>query len=145
MYTHILLPTDGSEVSLRAVDAGIELAHALGAKVHALHVMAPFVALTYFTEMVQLPETTYTEQAIANARDVLDEVRRRADASGVSCDGEFRFDAQPAAAIIDCAGKHACDLVVMGSHGRSGFDRLLLGSQTYKVIQLGRIPVLVCK
>lgn len=145
MYKHLLLPTDGSELSMRAVDAGIGLARALGAKIHAVHVMAPFLALTYFTEMVQIPETTYTEQAIANAKAFLGEVRRRADAAGVPCTDEFLFDAQPAGAIVDRAGKHGCDLIVMGSHGRGGFDRLLLGSQTYKVIQQGHVPVLVCK
>src|SRR5678815_3854583 len=86
MFKHILLPTDGSELSLRAVDTGIELAARLGARVYAFHVIAPFPASTYFAEFVQANEPAYTREANANAEHYLADVRRRAEAACVSCE-----------------------------------------------------------
>jgi len=145
MFKHILLPTDGSDLALRAVDIGIALAKQLGARVYAFHVVAPFAAVTYFTEMIQAPmEPAYVEEVTALAERYLADVRERASAAGVACDGNYAFDNPPYAAIVGAAIKHECDLIVMGSHGRSGLDRLLLGSDTYKTMLSTHIPVLVC-
>lgn len=145
MFKHILLPTDGSELSLRAVDTGIELAARLGARVHAFHVLVPFPATVYFAEFIQANEAAYTRDAVASAEGHLAEVRRRAEAAGVPCESSYETDARPFAAIVGAARKHQCDLIVMASHGWRGFDRLLLGSETHKVILNGDVPVLVCR
>jgi nucleotide-binding universal stress UspA family protein len=145
MFKHILLPTDGSELSLHAVDTGIELAARLGARVYAFHVIAPFPASVYFTEIIQANEPTYTREATANAERYLGDVRQRAQAAGVPCDGSHEVDARPWSAIVGAARKQQCDLIVMASHGWRGFDRLLLGSETHKVILNGDVPVLVCR
>jgi nucleotide-binding universal stress UspA family protein len=145
MFKHILLPTDGSELSLRAVDTGVELAARLGARAYAFHVIAPFPASVYFAELVQANEPTYTKEATANAERYLADVRRRAQAAGVSCGGSYETDARPYSAIVGAARKQQCDLIVMASHGWRGFDRLLLGSETHKVILNGDVPVLVCR
>lgn len=145
MFLHILLPTDGSDLSMRAVDIGIALAAQLGARVHAVHVVTPFPAITYFAQMVQLNETAYTDQALALARQYLAEVCRRAAAAGVPCDSSFASDHRPYCAIIGAAVKQKCDLIVMASHGWRGFDHVLLGSETHKVILNGNLPVLVCR
>ena len=145
MFKHILLPTDGSELSLRAVDTGIELAARLGARVYAFHVIAPFPASTYFAEFVQANEPAYTQEANANAERYLADAHRRAEAAGVSCESSSEVDARPYSAIVGAARKHQCDLIVMASHGWRGFDRLLLGSETHKVILNGDVPVLVCR
>ena len=145
MFKHILLPTDGSELSLRAVDTGIALAARLGASVYAFHVIAPFPASAYFAEFVVANEPAYTQEAIANAERYLAEVRQRAEAAGVPCEGSHEIDARPYSAIVGAARKHQCDLIVMASHGWRGFDRLLLGSETHKVILNGDVPVLVCR
>lgn len=145
MFKHILLPVDGSELSLRAVDTGIELAARLGASVYAFHVIAPFPASIYFAEIIQANEPTYTSEAIANAEKYLVDVSRRAQAAGVPCEGSHETDARPYSAIVGAARKQQCDLIVMASHGWRGFDRLLLGSETHKVILNGDVPVLVCR
>jgi len=145
MFKHILLPTDGSELSLRAVDTGIELAAKLGARVYAFHVIAPFPASIYFAEFVVANEPTYTREAIANAERYLTDVHQRAQAAGVPCESSHEVDARPYSAIVGAARKHQCDLIVMASHGWRGFDRLLLGSETHKVILNGDVPVLVCR
>ncbi|HEY8327363.1 MAG TPA: universal stress protein [Rhodanobacter sp.] len=145
MFKHILLPTDGSELSLRAIDTGIELAARLGARAHAFHVIAPFPASTYFAGFVLANEPAYTQEANANAERYLADVRQRAEAAGVSCESSCEVDARPYSAIVGAARKHQCDLIVMASHGWRGFDRLLLGSETHKVILNGDVPVLVCR
>lgn len=145
MFKRILLPTDGSEISLRAVDTGIGLAAKLGASVYAFHVIAPFPSSVYFAEFVLANEPAYTREAIANAERYLAEVRQRAQAASVPCEGSHEVDARPYSAIIGAARKQQCDLIVMASHGWRGFDRLLLGSETHKVILNGDVPVLVCR
>jgi nucleotide-binding universal stress UspA family protein len=145
LFTHILLPTDGSDLSLSAADTGIALAAKLGARVHAFHVVTPFPAITYFAQMVQLPETVYTDQALARAAEYLAEICRRAAVAGVPCDSSYATDHRPYCAIVGACNKQQCDLIVMASHGLRGFDHLLLGSETHKVILDGNVPVLVCR
>ncbi|PWK89654.1 universal stress protein [Fulvimonas soli] len=144
MFKHILLPTDGSDLSLRAVDTGIGLAAQLGAKVYAFHVVAPFPTVAYLAEMIQATQEFYTDEATRRAQRCLDEVRQRAEAAKVACTGGFEFDQRPYTAIIGAATRQGCDLIVMASHGWRGFDRLLLGSETHKVLLNTQIPVLVC-
>jgi nucleotide-binding universal stress UspA family protein len=145
MFKHILLPTDGSELSLRAVDTGIELAAKLGCRVYAFHVIAPFPASVYFATIIQANEPAYTREAVANAERYLADVRQRAQAAGVPCEGSYETDARPWSVIVGAARTQQCDLIVMASHGWRGFDRLLLGSETHKVILNGDVPVLVCR
>lgn len=143
MFTHILLPTDGSEASSRAVELGIELAQTCHARVYALHVVLPFNTLTYIAEMLPESEASYTEEALRSAERYLEEVRDKARQAGVPCDSDYVFDKHPCEAILQAAQDQGCDLIVMGSHGWRGFTRLLLGSETQKVLIRGRIPVLV--
>ncbi|MFC5437080.1 universal stress protein [Rhodanobacter umsongensis] len=145
MFKHILLPVDGSELSLRAVDTGIALAAALGARVHALHVLPPFPAVTYFAAIAQANETMYVERAVASAERVLAEVQRRADAAGVPCTTSHEIDSRPYTAIAAAVSKYHCDLIVMATHGWHGIEKLLLGSVTQKALLLADVPVLVCR
>ena len=78
-------------------------------------------------------------------RRYLADARQRAVAAGVPCETSFETDARPYAAIVGATRKQQCDLIVMASHGWRGFDRLLLGSETHKVILNGEVPVLVCR
>ncbi|BBD80314.1 universal stress protein [Aerosticca soli] len=144
MFSHILLPTDGSELSLRAVDTGIELAQRIGAKVYGFHVIAPFPTVAYLAELIQASQESYTREATERANRFLDEVKQRAQKAGVPCETGYEFDQRPYCAIIGAAEKQHCDLIVMASHGWRGFDRLLLGSETHKVLLNTAIPVLVC-
>ena len=142
MFQCILLPVDGSEHALKAVDVGIELAHRLQARVVTVHVMPPLPAVSYVAEL--LHKGSYTDLARERAGSYLEDVAQRAAAAGVPCATEYVFDLRPYAAIIGVATKHHCDLIVMSSRGQSGIERLLLGSQTHKVMLSCDIPVLVC-
>jgi nucleotide-binding universal stress UspA family protein len=145
MFKHILLPVDGSELSLRAVDTGIALAAALGARVHALHVLPPLPAVTYFAAIVQASETMYVERAMASAERALAEVQHRAKAAGVPCETSHEIDSRPECVIAAAISKYHCDLIVMATHGWRGIEKLLLGSVTQKTLLLADVPVLVCR
>jgi nucleotide-binding universal stress UspA family protein len=144
MFKHILLPTDGSELSLRAATLGIELARTCGARVHALHVVAPYHTIAYMAEILAATEITYTQEATVRAGQYLADVRRMAEAAGVECSTEYVFDDRPHEAIVRAVHEQHGDLVVMASHGWRGFTRLLLGSEVHKVLLESEIPVLVC-
>lgn len=144
MFKHILLPTDGSDLSLRAVDTGLALAARLGASVHAFHVVMPFPATVYVAEVVLADEDMYAHESVARSARYLAEVEARASAAGVPCQSSSVSDHRPYAAILEVAASRHCDLIVMASHGWRGLDRLLLGSETHKVILNGDVPVLVC-
>src|SRR5690349_24054356 len=143
MYKHILLPVDGSDLSLRAADAGIALAHQLGARVHALHVVVPLPAVPFLNEIIATSDGEYADSAEEAGARYLAAVRERADAAGVPCQGSLETDPRPHQAITAVARREGCDLIVMGSHGWRGLDRLLLGSETQRVILESELPVLV--
>ncbi len=145
MYKHILLTTDGSDLSLEAVDAGIALAGKIGASVFGLHVATPFPALSYMTEVIAISASAYDEEAATLAERYLAEITERAKTAGVACETYFTFNDRPDKIICEVAHEHDCDLIVMGSHGRRGLDRLLLGSVTQRVLVGCDLPVLVCR
>lgn len=143
MFKRILLPVDGSEYTLRAVDTGIALAASVGAQVFSIHVLPPLSTVSFMSELLQ-HRGCYSEAAKARAQEYLDEVTQRASAQNVACETEFVFDLRPYVAIVAAATKHECDLIVMGSRGFHGMERVLLGSVTHKVMLCCEIPVLVC-
>jgi nucleotide-binding universal stress UspA family protein len=145
MFKHLLLPTDGTILSERAVRTGIELAHSLGARITALHVIAPFQMLTYQTEMLEETRAVYERDSLAHARRYLDFVAKAAAEHAVACETltETRDDTYQV--IIEIAQGRACDLIVMASHGRRGIAGLLMGSQTQHVLTHASVPVLVCR
>ena len=145
MFKHLLLPTDGTVLSERAVLVGVELALSLGARVSGLHVIAPFQMLTYQAEMLEETRVVYERDSLSHAARYLDFVAKTAAERAVACETltESRDDIYQA--IIDIAQARACDLIVMASHGRRGIAGLLVGSQTQHVLTHSRIPVLVCR
>lgn len=144
MYKHILIPIDGSELSMRAAQSGIELAKLSQAKVSAIHVISPFHNIAYMGSILAASEIVYNKEAQENAERYLAQVKALADAQGVSCEGEAVFGEQPFEVIVQAIKDKQCDLVVMGSHGWRGMTRLLLGSETQKVLLRSEVPVLVC-
>jgi nucleotide-binding universal stress UspA family protein len=142
MYKHILIPTDGSELSKKAIEHGLEMAKQLGAKVTAMSVRVPFYAIAVEGVSIPVPQETQKEIVAQVQRD-LDAIAGQAKAAGVTCDTVQIENAQPWAGIIDTAGERGCDLIVMASHGRRGVSALLLGSETQKVLTHSKVPVLV--
>jgi nucleotide-binding universal stress UspA family protein len=145
MYKHVLLPTDGSELSATAVRAGIQFAKEIGARVTALHVTPPF----HPVEMTPSVFTAHAEEHEAKSKEsaqrALDQVTAAARTAGVSCTPVHRVSHSVYEAIIGLAAEAGCDLIFMASHGRRGVAALLLGSETSKVLTHSRIPVLVTR
>lgn len=143
MYKHLLLPVDGSEPASRAANAGIALASALGASVHVLHVVVPLPAMPFLDEIIAASDIEYVDSATAAGKRYVAEASDRAAAAGVPCESSLEDDPKPHRAIVAAARRLGCDLIVMGSNGWRGIDRLLMGSQTQRVILESDVPVLV--
>lgn len=145
MFKHILIATDGSELAQKAVAQGLEIAKGVGAKVMAINVTEPWVAVAPGEVAMAFPINEYDESVAANAARILSGVADEAKAAGVACSIQHVKDQFPAEGIIEAATKHGCDLIVMASHGRRGLMRFLLGSQAIKVLTNSTVPVLVCR
>lgn len=145
MFKHILLPTDGSKLSDRAIRIGVELAKAVSAKVTGFYVMPEFHVFTYKTEMLEDTKREFAKDSKAHAAQYLAVIETAAKAAGVTCDVASATLDQPYEAIVKVAEQRGCDLIVMASHGRKGVRAVLLGSETQKVLTHSPIPVLVCR
>ena len=148
MYKHILIATDGSQPSAKALDHGIKLAKSLGASLTILTVTEMWSALAMSAGIeagMVNPIGEYEEAVAASAKKLLTEAAGTAAGADVTCKTEHIADRHPSEAIVETAQKSKCDLIVMGSHGRRGFDRLLLGSQANEVLIASTVPVLVVR
>ena len=145
-YRSILIPTDGSRLSLKAVKEAASLAKGLKATLKAIYVMPTWLP-PMMVEGTGLPAEAFDERAFnvateATARAALEKVRVRARAARVACETVAVRDAAPWKGIVKAA--RDCDLIVMASHGRTGIGALVLGSETRKVLSYATKPVLVC-
>lgn len=145
MYNHILIPTDGSELSKMALYEGVALAKALGARVTVITVTTPFHVLTGSPSMLRDTPETYKEHMAALAGQYLDVAKDIAAAADVPCDLVHLEHEQPYQAIIETAQNRGCDAIQMASHGRRGISAIVLGSETLKVLTHSAIPVIVCR
>lgn len=145
MFRHILVPTDGSDLSHTAAINAVALAKLIGAHITAFHVAEPYstnVQEEHVPLHFMLPDD-YDKAVQAQAAPHLADVKKLAEVAGVHCDLRVVMSNFPAEAIVDAAEQLGCDAIVMGSHGRSGFSKLLLGSETQKVLVRTKVPVLV--
>ena len=148
MFKHILIPTDGSKLSAKAIRIAVRLARDTGAKVTGAYVIAPFYPPTYGEGVVfgaAIPAKRYKALTEREARKALAAVEIEARTSGVAYGSAMLTAPNPWEGIIRAAKAKKCDLVVMASHGRRGLAGLLLGSETTKVLTHSKIPVLVCR
>jgi nucleotide-binding universal stress UspA family protein len=145
MYKHILIATDGSELSQKALRQGIALARPFGAGVTALTVSPTFHNLALDPVMVAATPEHYRKDCEARAEKYLEAARIEAGIAGVPCEIQHVVHDHPFRVIVDTATAKHCDLIVMASHGRRGMSALLLGSETTKVLTHTKIPVLVCR
>lgn len=145
MFKHILIPTDGSELSDKAIDAGIEFAREVSARVIGFTAVPEYQVPSQNELMskhgVSMPQ--YEEQARRQAEAALCKIAERARAAGVVYDADFAQSDSPHEAIIRAAESHGCDLIFMASHGRSGISALLHGSETQGVLAHSKIPTMV--
>lgn len=145
MFKHILIPTDGSPVSAKAVKAGIAIAKQMGAKVTAYYAVEPVPMRLYGEGYVADRQMVaeFERRARATAKKHVEAVERAAAKARVRCDALVEIARTPYEGIIEAARRRRCDLILMASHGYRGLMRLTLGSVTDKVIQLSKVPVLV--
>lgn len=147
MYQRILIATDGSALSRKAVESGIALAALTGGQIIALKVVSRY-PVSYFEGSISLSvssvakvEKQWAEEALA----VVEKIRSGAELRGVKAKALTHVSDLVAESIIAVAKKHKCDLIVMASHGRRGFKRVLMGSETMQVLTHSHIPVLVLR
>lgn len=143
MFKHLLVPTDGSELSEAAVHMAVNLAKEFQAKITGIHVIPEFHLLTYNAEMLADTRTEHEQHARTQAERYLTFIAHAADGAGVPCETTWLVSDHPYEGIIKVAQERQCDLIVMASHGRRGVEGLLIGSETQKVLTHIRIPVLV--
>ncbi len=138
LFRKILIATDGSEYTKKAVDHGIELAINIGAKLHAIYV----IDTRAYGSIPLSASMEYTYSILRQEGDTaIKYVADRAEAAGLEAEGIIA-EGHPAEEIIKYAEENSIDLIVMGTLGKSGLDRFLLGSVADKVIRNSRIPVI---
>lgn len=144
MFQRILVPTDGSDITTKAVNTAIALAKLHGAQLLALSVMEPF-PYSAVSEIQPVPPQEFidAQQRVATQR--VEAVTAAAASQGLACRGHTVEALHAWEAIIDHAKAESVDLIVMASHGRRGVAALLLGSETQKVLTHTDLPVLVVK
>ncbi|KQZ87363.1 universal stress protein UspA [Mesorhizobium sp. Root157] len=149
MYDHILIPTDGSEVAQIGVDQGLMLARKHGSKVTAVTVTEPLGGQFAFASDLWAPSETeiaaYDDAQRMTAERILATVKARAEGAGVPIETIHIPWRLAARALVEIADEKGCTLIVMSSHGRTGFSRVMLGSQTAEVLATAKVPVLVAR
>ena len=143
MFRHVLIPTDGSPLSRKAVKAGIALAKKFGAKVTAYHAIE--VVPLYADSAFVLPSVLeqFETGARKQAQKYLQAAAKVAQAAGVRCESQISAPTTVYRGIIDAAKKSKCDVIFMASHGRGEIASVVLGSVTLKVLAHSKIPVMV--
>ncbi len=144
MYTRILVPTDGSDITAKAVSSAVQLAKAFGASIVTLGVKEPF-PYSAISEMQPIPPQEFFDAQERIAATNVETVKKVCAGAGVACQGISVEALHPWEAILDYAKQQDVDLIVMASHGRRGVAALLLGSETQKVLTHSSIPVLVVR
>jgi len=147
MFRKILVPTDGSEFSARAVESAIRLAATMGGSLVALHAYPAFHGGAYGTADNARPllAQAHEERAKGAGAAILDDAVARARDAGVPCEAVMLASDRPWEAIIAVAKRKRCDAICMGSHGRRGLAGVVLGSETAKVLTHCALPVLVIR
>jgi nucleotide-binding universal stress UspA family protein len=147
MYKHILVATDGSKLSQKAVTHAIALAQALGAKLTVFYASPDYPLPAYADGVVYEPvsKKEYAALATQEAEKILSAIAEKAEAGGLECATVHTIAPAPWEAILAAAKKAKADAIIMASHGRRGVSALLLGSETQKVLTHSKIPVIVVR
>lgn len=148
MYKHLLVPTDGTRLSDKAIKSAVELAVKLEAKITGMHVVPPYnMAISGYevAPVVVFTPAEYRASTTKIAKAALARLEKAATAAGVACTTTSATDERPWDAIVRTAKTRKCDLIVMASHGRRGLSGLILGSETTKVLTHSKVPVLVVR
>lgn len=145
MFTHILVPSDGSELSDRAFARGLALAKLTGDDIIVLRVTAPPAPILIEGMVIAYPPQEAISRVEAEIAESFAKLEAQANAAGVACSFRQVEHDQPWRAIVDTAETEGAGLIVMASHGRRGVSAMVLGSATQKVLTHTKVPVLVCR
>lgn len=147
MFKKILIPTDGSPLSDKAVDAAIEFAQKMGSELLVLSVAEPYVYMGLMEGAGVFPTdpTMYDDKVKELAQKHLDKVEAATRNKGVSCKTMVSVGLSPYEEIVRVAEEQKCDAIFMASHGRKGLNKLFIGSETQKVLAHTSLPVLVLR
>ncbi len=144
MFKRILVPTDGTAVTAKAVEIALDLVKAHGAKLYTVSVKEPF-PYSAISEMQPIPPQEFFDAQERIAASRVKTVVDAAGTAGLECQAHTVEAVHPWEAILDHATNQEIDLIVMASHGRRGMAALLLGSETQRVLIHSKIPVLIVK
>jgi nucleotide-binding universal stress UspA family protein len=145
MYKHLLIATDGSPASAKALAQGLALAKALAARVTVVTVTEPWTEAAYAVLPTPSLIKAYEKAAAGTAAAILEDVKQAADEMGTACQTCHIKDQHAPGGIIKAAKDGGCDLIIVGSHGHGTLGRLLLGSTSLKVLTFSPVAVLVCR
>lgn len=147
MYTHLLVPVDGTDLSERAAQAGIELARKLGAKMTAFvaEPLPPLPTMGTNPQIYARDSDAHLARTEKHAHEVLDRIAAKAREAGVDYQGKFQRSDSVDESIVAAAHEFGCDLIVMATHGRGAFGELLFGSHTKNVLAKSQLPLLVLR
>lgn len=144
MFEQILVPVDGSPTSLRAVDQAIAIAKAFNSTVSVVSIVDPYPLMGMNSEIPYAQED-FRKAAKAEAEQATKVACEQLRAAGVNAKGEVLESHTVWRGVLEAAGKAHADLVLMGSHGRHGLEKLVLGSVTQRVLQHASLPVMVVR
>jgi len=147
MFKNILVPTDGSPLARKAVKRAVQLAKEQKGRVTGYYVGPTWRPRTGDDSIAyrMVSPDEHAASVKKTATRILQAVRTEAAKAGVPCTTGFSTDDFPYVRIIEAATRNHCDLILMATHGRRGISRLLLGSETSKVLAHSKVPVLVCR
>lgn len=143
MYKHILIPTDGSDLSNMAITQGVKFAKEINARITGITVTMPYHFFALEASMLVDTIDLYTADTKAMATRNLQVLKDAAQAAGVECTTVHSVSEHPYEEIVKTAHDASCDVIFMASHGRRGLQALIMGGETHKVLTHTKIPVLV--
>ncbi|MBB3223122.1 universal stress protein [Pseudoduganella umbonata] len=145
MFKNILLPTDGSELAVKATELAIRFAQVHGARIISICVAQPFPFVPASENAVVPDAAVFETQIAATAKANINKVETACATAGVPFEGVVVDSHTPYKEIVAAAEKYNCDIILMASHGRTGLNKLFLGSETQKVLAHTELPVLVLR
>jgi len=145
MFKTILVPTDGSQLSAKAIDTAVDFAKVSGGRIVGLSVAEPYPFTPLAEGAMAADPGIYEESMLAMARQNVQQIADAAAAAGVPCEVIVTQSFSPSEEIISTAQKHECDAIFMSSHGRKGLSKLFVASETQKVLAHSTLPVLILR
>lgn len=145
MFKHVLLPTDGSDFANAALTKGAQFAKSISAKVTVAFVTPPWDVAAPAEVVIAFPAQEVEANMRKAAEETLSAAKALVEAEGLSCDTLHVPEKHPAEGVLEAAEKSGSDIIVLGSHGRRGLSKLLLGSTAQEIATRSHIPVLIIR